>query len=151
MTEPEDKQPTSLAATRAQFTLDGLRIPEDTNKVEWYHIHKNAMLCHKASSKWLKQSREFGTKAFGEDFAAGTEAQLTLDLGLPIPEDKPQLNPDDKSTALVTIEGISQSFSLWHRKVEADIPSWGSDQVKRGLELLEPIARQYEELKRMIE
>jgi hypothetical protein len=151
MTEPEETQPEALSQTRARFTLEGLQIPEDASKIEWYHIHKNALLCHKASSKWLKQSREFGTRAFGEAFAAGTEAQLTLDLGLPTPEDKPLVNPDDKSTALVTIEGISQSFSMWQRKMEGSIPDWDRDQAKKALDLLEPIARQYEEIKRMIE
>ena len=153
MNENTDKQPGGIIQTRAEFTLDGLKIPKDTSKVEWYYIHRNAMLCEKAAKKWVKQSREFGTESFGIEHAAQTELVVEYDLfGEPLAVEQPKaINPPDKSRAVLTIEGISQSFSLWQRKMADQLPTFSRDQAQRAVELLEPMAKQYEELKRMIE
>jgi hypothetical protein len=56
------------------------------------------------------------------------------------------INPSDKSTAIVTIEGISQSFLLWRRKMASAIPSWGIKKIERAIELLAPMASLHAEL-----
>lgn len=133
------------------LTLDGLKIPEGTDQPTWQQIHKDILKCKNAASKWLNQSRKWAIQQWGEEYVAETEVQLELALGLPQPEPKPELNPADKSKALVTIEGISQSFSMWKRKMASEIPYWTRDQKERALDLLEPVAKQYEELKRSLE
>jgi hypothetical protein len=70
---------------------------------------------------------------------ADTELQLELDLGLSLPAEKPTLNPTDKTTAIVTIEGLSQKFQLWERKMSDDIGKWDRDRLTRALELLTPM------------
>ena len=54
---------------------------------------------------------------------------------------KVQLNARDKSAAIVTIEGISMSFELWHRKMKDVIPTWDHAQLSRAFELLNPISK----------
>jgi hypothetical protein len=142
---------TALTGTRATFDIGGLAIPEDVNQPEWELIHRNILLCKKAASKWLKQSRQYATCKWGVQYAANAELQLEMDLGLPQLEEKLLINPSDKSTALVTIEGINQSFTLWKRKMDGKILDFSPVEAKRAVELLEPMAKQYEELKRMIE
>ena len=133
------------------FTLDGLKIPDNTDQATWAEIHKDILKCKAAASTWLNQSRKFAIGKWGVEYAAEAEAQLELKLGLPQPEEKPKLNPDDKSRALVTIEGISQSFSLWKRKMASEIPYWSRDQKERALDLLEPLAQQYKEIKQSLD
>jgi hypothetical protein len=70
---------------------------------------------------------------------ADTELQLELDLGLSLPPEKPTLNPTDKTTAIVTIEGLSQKFQLWERKMSDDIGKWDKARLERALELLTPM------------
>lgn len=133
------------------FTLDGLKIPDNTDQSTWREIHKDILKCKAAASTWLNQSRKFATGKWGMEYVADAEAQLEFQLGLPQPEEKPKLNPDDKSRALVTIEGISQSFSLWKRKMSAEIPYWTRDQKERALDLLEPLAQQYIDIKKSLD
>jgi len=47
-----------------------------------------------------------------------------------------RLNPSDKSTRIVTIEGISQEFVLWRRKMEPEILTWDRERLERLRELL---------------
>jgi len=128
-----------------------LKIPDHTDQDTWRDIHKDILKCKAAASKWLNQSRKFAIGKWGEQYVAEAEVQLELHLGLPQPEEKPKLNPDDKSRALVTIEGISQSFSLWKRKMSSEIPYWSRDQKERALDLLEPLAQQYKEIKQSLD
>lgn len=133
------------------FTLDGLKIPDNTDQDTWREIHKDILKCKAAASKWLNQSRKFAIGKWGEKYVAEAEVQLEFRLGLQQPKEKPRLNPDDKSRALLNIEGISQSFSLWKRKMSSEIPYWTRAHKERALELLEPIAQQYKEIKQSLE
>jgi len=84
------------------------------------------------------------------EFTADTEAQLELDLGLALPEAKPALNPADKTKAIVTIEGLSQSFILWQRKMSDEIQGWDKDRLNRALELLEPMEREAKRVRELL-
>ena len=44
------------------------------------------------------------------------------------------------------MEGISQSFSLWHRKAADGIPLWGEPEISKALKLLAPIVKLWIEL-----
>ena len=59
---------------------------------------------------------------------------------------KSNLNPYDKSTAIITIEGISQNFAMWHRKVAGLIPRWDENRLDRAIQLLDQQARVHAEL-----
>jgi hypothetical protein len=59
---------------------------------------------------------------------------------------KSSLNADDKSVAIVTIEGIGQQFALWQRKTADAVPRWSERQISAAIALLEPQARLYSEL-----
>ena len=121
------------------FTLNALNLPETLTPAEWTNIHKDILVCKRAASKWLTQSRDYSTARWGMEFTADTEAQLELDLGLTLTEEKPTLNPDDKTKAIVTIEGLSQKFTVWERKMSDDIGKWDRDRLTRALELLTPM------------
>jgi len=121
------------------FTLNALNLPDTLTPAEWTNIHKDILVCKRAASKWLSQSRDYSTARWGMEFTADTEAQLELDLGLTLTEEKPTLNPDDKTKAIVTIEGLSQKFTVWERKMSDDIGKWDRDRLTRALELLTPM------------
>jgi hypothetical protein len=121
------------------FTLHALNLPETLTPAEWTNIHKDILVCKRAASKWLSQSRDYSTARWGMEFCADTEAQLELDLGLTLTEEKPTLNPDDKTKAIVTIEGLSQKFTVWERKMSDDIGKWDKARLERALELLTPM------------
>lgn len=121
------------------FTLHALNLPETLTPAEWTDIHKDILVCKRAASKWLSQSRDYSNSRWGMEFTADTEAQLELDLGLTLAEAKPTLNPDDKSKAIVTIEGLSQKFTVWERKMSDDIGKWDKARLERALELLTPM------------
>jgi hypothetical protein len=121
------------------FTLHALNLPETLTPAEWTNIHKDILVCKRAASKWLSQSRDYSNSRWGMEFTADTEAQLELDLGLTLADAKPTLNPDDKTKAIVTIEGLSQKFTVWERKMSDDIGKWDRDRLERALELLTPM------------
>jgi hypothetical protein len=121
------------------FTLHALNLPETLTPAEWTNIHRDILVCKRAASKWLSQSRDYSTTRWGMEFTADTEAQLELDLGLTLADEKPTLNPDDKTKAIVTIEGLSQKFTVWERKMSDDIGKWDRDRLERALELLTPM------------
>jgi hypothetical protein len=121
------------------FTLHALNLPDTLTPAEWTNIHKDILVCKRAASKWLSQSRDYSTARWGMEFCADTEAQLELDLGLTLADEKPTLNPDDKTKAIVTIEGLSQKFTVWERKMSDDIGKWDRDRLERALELLTPM------------
>jgi hypothetical protein len=124
---------------QSTFSLNGVKINQDATREEWMAIHRDILVCKNAASKWLTQSRDFATKRWGAEFMADTELQLELDLGLSLPAEKPTLNPADKTTAIVTIEGLSQKFQLWERKMSDDIGKWDKARLERALELLTPM------------
>ena len=119
-----------------------LVIPDDTTAEQWADIHGSIMLAKRMAGKWLKASREYGEKNFGLDFVAETEVQMEFTLGIEVNDKKESSNAKDKSKAIVTIEGITQSFKLWQRKIKDDIDNWDNDRLSRALALLEPIEAQ---------
>jgi len=124
------------------FAPDKVTIPADATQDEWQDIHRTILLCRTASRAWLKQSREYASQRWGVEYVAEAEEQMELALGLPAPEPRPTLNPEDKSKAIVTIEGIAQSFVLWQRKMAPEIERWDRARLEKALALVEPIERQ---------
>jgi hypothetical protein len=119
-----------------------LVIPEETNKESWTNLHSSIILAKKMASKWLRVSRDYGEKNFGIDYVAETEVQMELFLGLEMKDESQSINAQDKSKAIITIEGIHQSFKLWQRKIKDDIDNWDKERLTRALSLLEPIEAQ---------
>jgi hypothetical protein len=119
-----------------------LVIPDDTTAEQWADIHGSIMLAKRMAGKWIKASREYGEKHFGLDFVAETEVQMEFTLGIEVNEKDESSNAKDKSKAIVTIEGITQSFKLWQRKIKDDIDNWDKERLGRALSLLEPIEAQ---------
>jgi hypothetical protein len=134
-----------------KMTLEGLEIPDGMTQGEWCEMHRKILTMKRGSGKWLSRSRSWAAKKWGAEDVGQHEFQLELELGIKPKKPKPQLNPQDKSEAIVTIEGVVARFNQWKRKMADTIPDWDRDQAKKALDLLEPIARQYEEIKRMIE
>lgn len=52
----------------------------------------------------------------------------------------------DKSHGIITIEGMSLSFDLWHRRMSPVIKTWSAGQIDRAIELLSRPARVHAEL-----
>ena len=132
------------------FTLHALNLPETLTPSEWTAIHRDILVCKKAATKWLQQSRDYSTGRWGVEFTADTEAQLELDLGLALPDAKPVLNPADKTKAIVTIEGLSQKFLLWQRKMNEEVTTWDSDRLNAALNLLEPMEKEAQRIRNLL-
>ncbi len=132
------------------FTLHALNLPDTLTHSEWTAIHRDILVCKKAATKWLQQSRDYSTGRWGVEFTADTEAQLELDLGLALPDAKPALNPADKTKAIVTIEGLSQKFLLWQRKMNEEVTTWDSDRLNAALNLLEPMEREAQRIRELL-
>ena len=129
------------------FRPDGLVLPEVLSGNEFFDIGYQIKVAKKCSSIWLRQWREYGSNNYGEEFVQDTEekirSQLSLDLGLVDPPHPPKLNVGlGKGTAIVTIEGIRQSFDMWRRKVAVD--RWDSNDRKKAAELLRPMVEFYD-------
>jgi hypothetical protein len=131
-------------------TLHELILPDTLTKEDWTDIHGQLLLCKRAAAKWLQHSRDYSQTKWGLEFTADTELQLEMDLGLAIPEPAPSLNPPDKSRGIVTIEGLSQKFELWSRKMEDEIDTWDADRLNRALELLQPFEKQAAKIRQLL-
>jgi len=129
------------------FAVNGLTIADDATQEQWADIHHTILKCRHASRLWIKQSREFAAAKWGVDYVADVEMQLELALGLPQPEPKPDINPADKAKGIVTIEGITQQFALWSRKMQPEIVNWDRLKLQRALDLLEPMEKQAQEIR----
>lgn len=133
------------------FAHDALNIPKDINEDEWADMHRTILLCRASSRLWLRQSRDYASTRWGVDYVAEAEMQMELALGLPEPKpEKPALNPDDKSRAIVTIEGICQSFALWQRKMAPEIERWDRERLTKALSLVEPIEAQAKRIRELL-
>ena len=121
------------------FSLDALTLPDNCTMQNWMDVHRKILLCKRSAGKWLAQSRAYAVGKWGNEWTADAEAQLELDLGLPMAEEKPTLNPDDKTKAIVTIEGLSQKFEMWERKMHDQIDAWDKPRLESALELLTPM------------
>jgi len=122
------------------MTLTGISIPDETTQEQWTEIHRTILTAKRAAGKWVSQSRKWASERWGVDFVAETEVQLELALGIESKDKPANLNPPDKSRAIVTIEGISQSFAMWHRKMADDVEQWDRERCEKALALVEPLA-----------
>lgn len=132
------------------FTLAGLNLPDTLTPADWTIIHRDILTCKRAASKWLQRSRDYSNGRWGMEFTADTEAQLELDLGIALPDAKPELNPTDKTKAIVTIEGIHQKFVMWQRKMDDEITTWDSERLTAALTLLEPMEREAKRVRELL-
>jgi hypothetical protein len=132
------------------FTPNGFKIAPDTTQEAWKEQHRKIIFCRAFSRQILRESRVFATEKWGVDFVAESEIQMELALGLPEPKpDKPTLNPQDKSRIL-TIEGISQSFTFWRRKMAPEIERWDRDRLTKALALIEPMEAQAKRIRELL-
>lgn len=135
---------------QTMFTLEALNLPDTLTQAEWTAIHRDILVCKRAASKWITQSRQYSTDKWGMEFTADTEAQLELDLGIDPAATPPALNPSDKSKGIVTIEGISMKFELWHRKMSDEITTWDRDRLTRALDLLTPMEAEAARIRKLL-
>jgi hypothetical protein len=120
------------------MTMQGITIPDETTQEQWAEIHRTILTAKRASSKWVSQSRKWASERWGIDFVAETEVQLELSLGIEHADKPANLNPPDKSRAIVTIEGIGQSFQMWWRKMHDDMRQWDKDRLDRFIDIMKP-------------
>jgi hypothetical protein len=135
----------------ATFGLGILTIPDATTREDWRDLHRSILLARASAGRWLRQSRDWASDRFGVEFVAESEVQLEFELGMSLPEEKPTLNPNDKTRGILTIEGICSKFELWKRKMSEEFPKWDREQLEKAVELLEPIERQAKELRQILE
>ena len=134
------------------FDKDGkLSLPPNMPPTEWAEVHRTLMEAKRLSKAWVRDSRTYGEKSYGVELVAKVEVQYELALGLEPDDDKPNVNPPGKASVFVSIEGINQQFTMWQRKMVDEIPQWDRHKLERAKSLLEPLAQQYSEIKRLIE
>ena len=148
---PTTSAPDALNIPSTTFALDALNIPADITEDAWAEMHRTILLCRASSRLWLRQSRDYASTRWGVDYVAKAEMQMELDLGLPEPKpDSPTLNPEDKSR-VITIEGISQSFAFWYRKMAPEIEQWDRERLTKALALIEPIEAQAKRMRELLD
>ena len=141
----------NMIAEKGIFNIKGITIDPGATKSDWAEIHRSVIMCVMAAKKWRDQSRDFAIKKWDAAYTADTEVQIMMEFMHKFPDEKPQLNPDDKSIALVTIEATNASFISWERKMRDEIPTWNKANLARALELLEPMERKAKEIRGLIE
>jgi hypothetical protein len=141
---------TGIAAATINESGD-LVFRDGLTKEEWFETHYQIRRAKKRVKGWLKQSLDHGEANYGAEYAGKADAQIMFDLGDGYIEPPADLNPGDKSKGILNIEGIAQSFVLWHRKMEGEIREWDRPRCEAALKLIEPIARLADELKHRLE
>lgn len=141
-TKPNQPMKTELSKTTA-FNTAELILPADMSKAQWQVVHHQILAARNFARRWINQSRAFAEERWGADYVAAAETQMELALGLSSVEraPKPDINPCDKTKAIVTIEGIHQQFTMWNRKMETVIDSWDKPRLQKALGLVEPMER----------
>ena len=51
-----------------------------------------------------------------------------------------------RGVAVISIQGITQEFSMWHRRAADTIPKWGEPEITKALDLLDPFVKLWIEL-----
>ena len=144
---------TTLIDTPPPFVLnkDGsMTIAAGATQEDWLALHSRLIHAKRYAASWIKQSREYATGQWGIEFVADAEVQMELGLGIGTSDKPPGLNAPDKSKAIVTIEGIHQSFVLWERKMHDEVETWDKDKLTRALDLLEPMERQAKRVRELL-
>lgn len=141
-----------LADCRIQLDdKGGLIIPEDLTRPEFYEAYRRARRYKSWVKAWTRRLEEFGLAAYGLEEMQGMYEQLGMELG--DDQTKPEgisVNASDKSTAIITIEGVAQQFVMWERKMSGKIPDWSAETLKRAIDILEPIDAKLRELRQML-
>jgi hypothetical protein len=138
-----DEPPLIIDSDTATIKKDGTIVFNDwVTKKKWHETHLKFMPLKK-HLPLLKASRQYAIARWGAKFVAESEVEMEFALGI---EEKPNLNPPDKSKAIINIHGISLSFDVWHRKVRDDIETWGVNKLDLAIELLDHTARVHAEL-----
>ena len=134
-----------------KFNVDGtLSTPLEATQESWADMHGRLLTAKRFAKAWIKQSREWATQQWGIDYVATAEVQLEMALGIEAPEKPADLNPQDKSRAIVMIEGISQSFAVWQRKMAPEIEAWDKPRLQKFLDLVEPMEAQAKRVRELL-
>jgi hypothetical protein len=120
------------------------------SKEDWFSIHAKCVAAKHLGSKLVKYSRDRATSEWGVEFVADSEVQIEMDLGMQFSEEKPRLNPSDKSTGIVTIEATNASFLAWERKMKDERKAWDIERKRKLWELLKPMYEVASEIKQEI-
>lgn len=78
-------------------------------------------------------ARKVAITKWGMEFTVDSEFQLELDLGK-IEIIKPNINPEDKSTAIASIEGAMGQFKHWSQSISVKIDEWPVENLKLVLD-----------------
>ncbi|MFY8267809.1 MAG: hypothetical protein ACOVLK_00285 [Terrimicrobiaceae bacterium] len=141
---------TSSSLDLSKFTPTEVVIPENATQAEWTELHRVVLLCKKASTKWLQQSRGFAAAKWGMDFVNDTEVQLELDLGIALLDQPPEPDSGDKTRAMGAVQGIAKKFQHWQSKMSDEFTEWNPEQLRQAIELLEPIESQVRHLRELL-
>lgn len=142
---------TGAEETPFQFRPDGtLAMPQEATQEEWAAMHGRLITAKRFAKAWIKHSREWATAKWGMDFVATAEVQMEMALGIESPEKPADLNPQDKSSAIIMIEGISQSFAVWQRKMAPEIEEWDRPRLQKFLDLVGPMEAQAKRVRELL-
>lgn len=133
-----------------KYTNKSITLAPELTQKEWEDIHANILLARHASRAWVKQSRLYAEQRWGAEYVALCEIQMELSLDLPKPLEKLQLNPNDKSKGIITIEGICQYWAIWERNMDKEMTTWDKSCIHKALTLLEPIEKRVQLLRSML-
>ena len=124
--------------SRIELDQDGeLIIPDSLTLEEFYESYRLLLHFNKRSRAWRRKLEKFGIDKYGLDAVVGVYDQIMMELGDDqTPPESLSVNPEDKTKAIITIEGISQNCSMWWRKVEPEMIGWEIPRLKKAAALL---------------
>lgn len=141
-----------LADCRIQLDDKGeLIIPEDLTRTEFYEAYRRSRRFKSWVKAWTRRLEKFGIETYGLEEMRGMYEQLGMELG--DDQTKPEgisVNASDKSSAIITIEGVAQQFGIWERRMRREIPNWTVESITKAIQILEPIDAKLRELRQML-
>jgi hypothetical protein len=92
-------------------------------------------------------SQKYWLEAAAENHLTPKQLKHSIEFGK-VTKDAPGINPQDKSTGFISIEGIAGQFGMWLRKVRKDgFPGqWDAERISRVREMLQPIVDVHNEI-----
>jgi hypothetical protein len=129
---------TPFKESRIEIDQDGdLIIPDSLTLQEFYESYRLLLHFNKRARAWRRRLEKFGIDKYGLDAVVGVYDQILMELGDDqTPPENLSVNPDDKTRAIITIEGIVQNCSMWFRKVEPEMGGWDVMRLRKAAALL---------------
>jgi hypothetical protein len=126
--------------------LDQWEIPAETTKEQWTEGHTQLLWYAYAVKRLLPKSEAFGRAQFGDEHWIETEARFQLEFGLPIPDSSTPRETDEDRVLAYLCKGVER----WMER-SGNLDTWDSDRLNAALNLLEPMEKEAQRIRELLE